>query len=313
MTRIEKIGNNEVPYELLYLADEDDDQIRKYRDSALFWAARRDDEILGMIGLSERGQKSVEIVCVAVYEEYQNKKIGTELIERVIGYSKEKGYEEIIIKTGNCGLGQLYLYQRCGFRFDSVNKDYFLENYRVPIYENTIRCTDQIVLKYRIYTENELKVIIDGYWKRFTDLNPEYKGNAYEVWGFCSGEHLPDKLIGLVKTGGKTGTSSALELYDGSGEKVPEEGDVSVLTYGNGMPGCIIKTVETRIKKFREISEEEARLEGEGDLSLEYWRNVHEWFFTLEYEEHGKEFSEDIPVIFERFEVIYDEDRRLSL
>lgn len=67
---------------------------------------------------------------------------------------------------------------------------------------------------------------------------------------------------------------------------------------------------DDQIRKFKEITEEEARLEGEGDLSLDYWRKVHEQFFRTEYEEKEKKFSEEIPVIFERFEVIYDEEKR---
>jgi hypothetical protein len=87
--------------------------------------------------------------------------------------------------------------------------------------------------------------------------------------------------------------------------------DISIITNGNGLPGCIIITEEIRKKKFKEIAEEEARLEGEGDLSLEYWRNAHEHFFRLEYEEKGRTFTDKIPVIFEKFEVVYDEERRI--
>ena len=310
MPCIEPIENDKVPYELLYLADEDDDQINKYRGSAIFWAAKKDDEILGMIGLNELNTAEIEIVCIAVYEKYENRKIGTELIEQAIAYSKKKLYKEIIIKTGNAGIKQLYLYQRCGFRLDSVNKDYFIKNYSVPIYENSIRCPDQVVLRYNIYSDRDLNLLIKEYWERFIRLNPEYKNKEYETWNFCYGEYLPNKLIGLVKEGRKTGTSSALEMYDGSDETVPEAGGISIITYGNGLPGCIIETKDVMIRKFEEITDEEARLEGEGDLSLSYWRNAHEWFFKLEYEEKGLEFTEDIPVVFERFEVIYDEDRK---
>lgn len=309
--RIEIIENKKVPYDLLYLADEDDEQIKKYKDSAVFMAAKQDNEIHGIIGLSELNKDENEIVCIAVYEKYQNRKIGTELLEKAISYSKRKEYKEIIIKTGNSGIKQLYLYQCCGFRFDSINKDYFSENYRVPIYENTIRCIDQLILKYRIYTEKELNYIIEEYWKRFIGSNPDYKNKEYKVWHFGYGEYLPNKLIGFVKEGKKTGTSSALEMFEGSDEKVPEEGDISIITYGNGIPGCIIETKEIKKKKFKDIMEEEAILEGEGDLSLNYWRNTHECFFRIEYEEKGKEFTEEIPVIFERFEVLYDEDRKI--
>ena len=146
MVRIEKIENDKVPYELLLLADESDEQIKKYKDSAVFLAARLDGEIVGIIGLNEIEENSLEIVNLAVDESHQNRKIGTELLKAAIAEAKAKRYRELIIKTGNCGIMQLYLYQRVGFRFQAINRDYFLENYPLPIYENGIRCVDQIVL-----------------------------------------------------------------------------------------------------------------------------------------------------------------------
>lgn len=127
MLKTKQIKNDDVPYELIYLADEDDDQINKYKDTSTFLATMDDEKIIGIIGINEINEESTEIVCVAVDEAYQNKRIGTNLIEKAISYSKDKKYKELIIKTGNCGIGQLYLYQRCGFRFDSVNKDYMIK------------------------------------------------------------------------------------------------------------------------------------------------------------------------------------------
>ncbi len=310
MLKTKQIRNEDVPYALLYLADEDDDQIKKYKDSSIFLATMDDEKIIGIIGINEINEGSTEIVCIAVDEDYQNKKIGTNLIGKAISVAKEKKYKEIIIKTGNCGIWQLYLYQRCGFRFDSINKDYMIENYKNPIYENNIQCIDQIILKYRIYSKEELNKIIEGYWNRFIEKNEKHKESEYEVWSFGYTDNLANKLIGYVKEGKKKGTSSALEMYE-IDEKVPKEGDISIITNGNGLPGCIIKTKEIRKKKFKDITKEEAGLEGEGDLSLEYWRNVHEDFFRFEYEEKGKKFTDEIPVIFEKFEVIYDEEKKI--
>jgi uncharacterized protein YhfF/GNAT superfamily N-acetyltransferase len=304
---IERIENHEVPYRLLFLADESEEHIKTCKDTAIFWAAREENEILGIIGLLMIDKQCAEIVNIAVHEEHQNKRIGTELLEKAIAWSDEQGYRDIIIKTGNSGIRQLYVYQRCGFRFDAINKDYFSHHYPLPIYENDIKCLDQIVLRYRIYSRQEKDKIREAYWNRFLEQQKEYAGRSYEVWNFCQGEYLPNKLLGLVKCGKKTATSSALELY-GEDEKLPEVGGLSIITYGNGLPGCIVETREIRIKQFNEISADEARLEGEGDLSLDYWRQAHEWFFRLEYKEAGKTFSEEIPVIFERFQVIYDED-----
>lgn len=306
--QIERTVNSNLPYDLLYLADEDDEQIGRYRDSALFWGAVEETRIIGIIGLKLSDKESAEIVSVAVEAAHQNKGIGTRLIEEVITYCREEGFKEILIKTGNCGMSQIALYQRCGFRFHSINKDYFTRFYRAPIYEGDIRCMDQIVLRYRLYCRDEIDATVDAYWNRFLEAKREYEGKSYTVWNFCYGEYLPNKLLGLVRTGKKTATASARDLY-GEDEKVPEAGDLSIITYGNGLPGCIIETKEVRVKPFKEISKEEAALEGEGDLSLEYWRNAHRWFFELEYREAGKHFSEDIPVLFERFEVIFDEDQ----
>ncbi len=146
MMRIEAIGNDEVPYDLLLLADESDEQIGKYKDSATFLAARLDGRVVGIIGLNAIEDNSLEIVNLAVDESHQDRKIGTELLKAAISMAKAKSYREMVIKTGNCGIKQLYLYQRVGFRFQAINKDYFLKNYPLPIYENGIRCFDQIVL-----------------------------------------------------------------------------------------------------------------------------------------------------------------------
>lgn len=82
-------------------------------------------------------------------------------------------------------------------------------------------------------------------------------------------------------------------------------GELSIVTNFFGTKACVIRTIATQIKKFNEITEEEAQLEGEGDLSLNYWKQEHERFFKREFLDINKTFSEDIPVVFEKFEVIY--------
>jgi uncharacterized protein YhfF len=54
------------------------------------------------------------------------------------------------------------------------------------------------------------------------------------------------------------------------------------------------------------VDAEHARLEGEGDLSLEYWREVHRAFFT-ETATHARPVDDDMPVVLERFRVVYQE------
>ena len=142
----------------------------------------------------------------------------------------------------------------------------------------------------------------EEYWTRFISENEEYKDSKYLVWSFGYSKDVANDLIKKVIEGKKTGTSSSLGGYTVD-EKIPEVGDVSIVTYGDGSPGCVIKTIEIRKKKFKEIVEEEAVLEGDGNLNN--WRKIHEEVYGDECRRVGKNFSEEIIVIFERFILLH--------
>ena len=124
-----------------------------------------------------------------------------------------------------------------------------------------------------------------------------------DKWHFELTEGAANYLLGLVLDGKKRATASSLWGYEIEGEPVPKVGDMSVITYWDGTPGCIIKTTNVRIIPYREVTYDIARLEGEDD-TLESWQKNHACFFTAEGKELGYTFSEDMPVIFEEFEVI---------
>jgi len=69
-------------------------------------------------------------------------------------------------------------------------------------------------------------------------------------------------------------------------------------------------SVLSRPSKFpftstNEVDANFARAEGEGELSLNDWREAHRNYFSRVLTKSGKEFSEDIPLVCERFRVIY--------
>lgn len=59
---------------------------------------------------------------------------------------KKNGYKTIEIGTGNSSIGQLVLYQKCGFRITGVDIDFFVRHYQEEIFENGIQCRDMIRL-----------------------------------------------------------------------------------------------------------------------------------------------------------------------
>jgi len=84
-------------------------------------------------------------------------------------------------------------------------------------------------------------------------------------------------------------------------------GDFSVVTDGTGAARCIIRTTAVQVVPFIEVDEAHAFAEGEGDRSLAYWREGHRRFFSRELESMGMAMEDCLPVVCERFEVVYRE------
>ena len=138
-------------------------------------------------------------------------------------------------------------------------------------------------------------------WLMFSRKNRPMT-DEYDAWAF-GGE--PDALAHLVTEGRKTATASVYELYEYDNEELPQAGDYSVILDSSDNAVCIIRNTDVRVVPFRDVDEDHARREGEGDLSLDYWRNVHRELFTSWLEEAGRKLKEDTPVVLETFEVVF--------
>lgn len=128
---------------------------------------------------------------------------------------------------------------------------------------------------------------------------------SYTSWHFGSGGAMADELAALVLAGEKRATTGDVWSYEIENEPLPQVGDFSVITDGSGTAVCVIRTTRVDVVPFDEVSEEFAATEGEGDKSLEYWREVHWRAFGRYLAEHGLEPTLDMPLVCERFEVVY--------
>ncbi|MFE4142427.1 GNAT family N-acetyltransferase [Peribacillus sp. YIM B13472] len=134
------------PMHLLLLADPSRELVEEYLGSGTCFVAVTDERMIGVYVLLQKGPKLVEIMNIAVDERHHGRGIGRQLIEHAIGHAREQGYKTIEIGTGNSGIGQIALYQKCGFRITGVDRDFFNRNYAEAIYENGIQCQDMIRL-----------------------------------------------------------------------------------------------------------------------------------------------------------------------
>lgn len=150
---------------------------------------------------------------------------------------------------------------------------------------------------------------IREFWTRFCASGPEDPSDSfYEVFHFADTEPVADELADLVLAGTKRATASLLWMYEHEKQPLPTVGGLSVVTSWSGEPACVIETRSVEIVPFEEVTPEFARMEGEGDKTLEYWRDVHWKFFASECAQIGRIPSPDMEVVCEQFAVIYRAD-----
>ncbi|MDY0410170.1 ASCH domain-containing protein [Virgibacillus soli] len=143
-------------------------------------------------------------------------------------------------------------------------------------------------------------------WEAYKKVNPNApEFEKFDVWAFGSSKEGADELAALVLEGIKTATASNYALFELQGEQVPYPGLYNIILNGDGKAVAIIETTSVEIVPFHEVSADFAYLEGEGDRSLQYWRDVHEEFFANEWKAIGQEFDENMLVVCEGFKVVY--------
>lgn len=146
---------------------------------------------------------------------------------------------------------------------------------------------------------------VQAFWQNFCEaqnLNPE---TPYQVWHFGLGREDAEELSDLVLQGKKRATASLVWEYEDTPEDAPIVGGYSVVTDFDGKPKCIVRTTGLRVLPFNEVDAEFAFDEGEGDQSLDYWREVHWDYFSRRCADIDKEPGLEMLVNCERFALLY--------
>lgn len=146
--KIRKLQPQETPpYTLLLLADPSRVLIEAYLQQGDCYVCEEKDEIIGTYVIVKLNDETTEIKNVAVREDMQGRGIGKKLLHDALRTAKASGSTTVEIGTGNSSIGQLALYQKCGFRISGVVKDFFVNQYEERIFENDIQCRDMIRLE----------------------------------------------------------------------------------------------------------------------------------------------------------------------
>ena len=138
------------------------------------------------------------------------------------------------------------------------------------------------------------------YWNEFWGDKKAPTNVVAEQFGF-EYTSLADELAQQIIEGKKTATCPAKIFYELENEPLPEIGDYTIVLSSKDEPLAIIKNTKIQIIPMNEVPEEFAIAEAG---SYEYWWESHVKFFTAELAEYGKEFSENMLLVWIWFEVI---------
>ncbi|MBD8387652.1 N-acetyltransferase [Dysgonomonas sp. BGC7] len=143
---IKIVENNKKEFlDLLLLADEEENMIDKYLDRGEMFVLY-DKSLVSICVVTKENNGTYELKALATYPQCRKKGYGRYLIDFITDYYKEKGANSIIVGTGS-GTTTVSFYEKCGFKESHILKNFFIDNYPNPIFENEIQLMDMIYLK----------------------------------------------------------------------------------------------------------------------------------------------------------------------
>ena len=144
-----------------------------------------------------------------------------------------------------------------------------------------------------------------AFWQMARDAVPGLPAAGYQVWHFGDSERLACDLADLVLHGPKRATAGLLWDAEADPSMMPVQGGYSLIIDHAGAPLFIIRTTQVDVSPYDQVDADFAAAEGEGDGSLSYWRDAHWSYFSRRCAALGRTPRNDMPVILERFALVY--------
>jgi ribosomal protein S18 acetylase RimI-like enzyme len=140
--------NEEIPYDLLLLADETKEAIDKYiHDCEVYILDDSEDIAVAVFALYAIDKHTIELKNIAIHPNHQNKGLGSKLIGEVAKIASNNYYKTVIVGTPTIAKLQLNFYQKNGFVKYAVKEDFFIINYSASIFDAGIQLKDMQMLK----------------------------------------------------------------------------------------------------------------------------------------------------------------------
>lgn len=211
-----------------------------------------------------------------VSDKFRKKGYGSKLLKFGLEIAKGICLGEILIVCNENNIGSKKIIEKNGGKLINV------------IYDDSVKMNK---FRYRIILNESAHEL----WKKFLietkDLEIKKQEFGYICWQFGAN---PDELLSLVLMERKKACTS---LYSSEYENIVTDGIYNVILNSHNKAICVTKNKSLKICDFENVSEEFAKKEGEGDLSLDHWRKAHEKFFQGDEKKNS--------LILEEFHLVY--------
>ena len=114
---------------------------------------------------------------------------------------------------------------------------------------------------------------------------------------------LRTRLNTLVLSGVKTATAGLVQEYDDENEELEYVGERLVLVDDNDRFVAVVEVTGVEVVRFADVPWDFARAEGEGDRSIEEWREGHGAYWARQ----GTPVTDDTRIVCLRFRLVSTE------
>ena len=130
--------------DLLLLADEQESMIDKYLERGEMFALY-DGDLKSICVVTQEGEDIFELKSLATYEKYQRQGYGSKLIQYIFEHYQNR-CKTMLVGTGDIPF-ILSFYEHCGFILSHRVKNFFIDHYDHPMFDNDIQLIDMVYLK----------------------------------------------------------------------------------------------------------------------------------------------------------------------
>ena len=147
---------------------------------------------------------------------------------------------------------------------------------------------------------------LDNFWRVAKQEVTQAKlGDDYQVRWIGLNDETTKQILELIQTGDKTGTFTLPWIVARTDQPPPKSGDAIILVDFDGKPKQLVRLTAVDEVPFGKITSEHTAIDGTPVRGLDVWKPLHKQFWNHMLEPFDLSVCDDMPVLVEKFELLY--------